>query len=421
MSKQLILGTISEWVICLLSLLQYDRFMIQQNPDVDDYQESFEKNLWKLSELFSNNPEYVYAAYCLAIQDDFNYNAIGKIELTHKFFLVDDSLIRCFSNFFMNCGVKNAEQENAYKRFFKKYIYKNIKYTTKLDRMNSTIEVKPYKYNDFWIMISIAICNALVSAHSIVFVNEWYLCRNNVYTSLSNEEKERLSKKTKEKRFIDEKKNMVETSFQKYKNSIEMRNRNVIEKNIKPFLNIEPKIFFVRRSAFKCIYEGHTLRNIDAQVLILQRDGNFNDKRIVSGYCEKCKEFFILDSTFKDLKNQGIPLCRIVDEKTYLEQKHIFNGKALSSESILMQHGYNVRKNNHLSNKQRQQILAVLVDTEIMSKSEIISYLDFFINQRKSHVEMKEAIEKWKQDREFISAYNMGKYSRYRVATIVNI
>ena len=84
-----------------------------------------------------------------------------------------------------------------------------------------------------------------------------------------------------------------------------------------------------------------------------------------------------------------------------------------------MQHGYNVRKNNDLTSKQRKQLLAILVDTETMTKSEIISYLDFFINQRKTQVKMRDAIEKWQGDRKFIMNYNSGKYANYRVSLII--
>ena len=53
-----------------------------------------------------------------------------------------------------------------------------------------------------------------------------------------------------------------------------------------------------------------------------------------------------------------------------------------------------------------------------MAKSEIISYLDFFINQRSSIPMMEVAISKWEVDREFVENYRIGQYTQYGVKAI---
>ena len=78
------------------------------------------------------------------------------------------------------------------------------------------------------------------------------------------------------------------------------------------------------------------------------------------------------------------------------------NGSKLAQESILMQYGYNVSQTVGLSARQRQKILAVMIDNKVLSKSEIISYLDFFIRQHGSRNNMGIAISKWEDDREFV-------------------
>ena len=67
----------------------------------------------------------------------------------------------------------------------------------------------------------------------------------------------------------------------------------------------------------------------------------------------------------------------------------------LAQESILMQFGYNVSQQEGLSATSRQKILAVLIDNKIMTKNEIISYLDFFISQRSKQSRMEIAISKY--------------------------
>ena len=70
-------------------------------------------------------------------------------------------------------------------------------------------------------------------------------------------------------------------------------------------------------------------------------------------------------------------------------------GRKLANESLLMQYGYNVSEMEGLSSIQRHNILSVIIDNNILSKSEIISYIDFFISQRRTMENMKTAILKW--------------------------
>lgn len=90
----------------------------------------------------------------------------------------------------------------------------------------------------------------------------------------------------------------------------------------------------------------------------------------------------------------------------------------LAQESILMQHGYTVSQTEGLSTARRQKILAVLIDNKILTKSDIISYLDFFISQKKSNHMYEKAITKWQNDREFVAEYKIGHHKKYNVKGI---
>lgn len=90
----------------------------------------------------------------------------------------------------------------------------------------------------------------------------------------------------------------------------------------------------------------------------------------------------------------------------------------LAQESVLMQYGYTVSQTEGLSATSRQKILAVIIDNRIMTKSEIISYLDFFISQRSSRSNMEIAISKWEADREFVENYRLGEYTQFGVKAI---
>ena len=90
----------------------------------------------------------------------------------------------------------------------------------------------------------------------------------------------------------------------------------------------------------------------------------------------------------------------------------------LAQQSLLMQYGYNVSQTEGLTATGRQKILAVIIDNKIMAKSEIISYLDFFISQRSSMSNMEIAISKWETDREFVENYRIGQYTQFGVNAI---
>lgn len=83
-----------------------------------------------------------------------------------------------------------------------------------------------------------------------------------------------------------------------------------------------------------------------------------------------------------------------------------------------MQYGYSVSQSEDLSSTTRRKILSLLVDNDILTKSDIISYLDFFINQRKYQHKFEKAIEKWEDDREYIAEYKAGTYAEYGVKGI---
>ena len=94
------------------------------------------------------------------------------------------------------------------------------------------------------------------------------------------------------------------------------------------------------------------------------------------------------------------------------------NGMNLSSESILMQYGYNVSQTKDLSEYQRQKILVMIIEHEVLSKNEIIGYLDFFIRQRKGRKIYKNAIEKWEKDKEFVESYRKGSFRMVGIGSI---
>ncbi|OON85758.1 hypothetical protein BXO88_10900 [Oribacterium sp. C9] len=243
------------------------------------------------------------------------------------------------------------------------------------------------------------------------------------------EKREEAKKKAEAERLelerIERKKEKAEQSRLQEEEEEEAKKRKEIarerQRKLQEELAALPQIgirdFVVRRSVFKCMHNNHKIENIVAAVSIIDNQNEERLARINAGFCPVCKVYFVMESSYDNLKKMGIPLCRMSDEKTYLKNYSI-NGMMLAQESILMQYNYNVSQVEGLTSARRQKILAVLIDKGILSKSEIISYIDFFISQRQYQSKYQIAISKWEMDREFVENYRIGEYHQYGINAI---
>lgn len=72
-----------------------------------------------------------------------------------------------------------------------------------------------------------------------------------------------------------------------------------------------------------------------------------------------------------------------------------------------------------MTEKERQHILGYLIDYEILSKSRIISYLEYFISQREySTKDFSLAINKWQKDLNFVNEYRKGDFRKVFIKNI---
>ena len=178
------------------------------------------------------------------------------------------------------------------------------------------------------------------------------------------------------------------------------------------------KDFLIRCSNFSCMSKGHQMETIEAEIRMLPKNpsNEVYTKIVPAAYCTVCDNYYILDSVYEEMRHGGIPLCPVCDEKVYIRNRENPGGIQFADESILKQFGYTVNQAVGLSAQTRQSLLAVLIDNRVLSKNEIISYLDSFINFRKSEPKYDRAISKWEEDRTFVYQYRMGNYSKYKVS-----
>ena len=180
---------------------------------------------------------------------------------------------------------------------------------------------------------------------------------------------------------------------------------------------ITAKDFMIRCSVFHCMNKEHSLKNIVAVVGLIDRDGDYTEATVSAGYCEQCNIYYMMESSYMSLRRQGKICCRVFDEKR-LSNPGISGGFNMSDTSVLMDYGYSVSYQKNIPVAQRQSILAMLIDNGIISKTGIISYLDFFITHHGSNAGMEIAVSKWEEDRAFVQAYKTGQYKKIIVNSL---
>lgn len=179
---------------------------------------------------------------------------------------------------------------------------------------------------------------------------------------------------------------------------------------------IESVDVVVRGNTFKCVHLNHKIDSIQAIVPVINRQGNIVNRIYPAGYCRNCGRYFIREATYARIIESGVPACRVIDEIAYYNNNK--NEFGLAEKSLLMEYGYNVSRNNHLSAEVRHRILANIIDHHILKRSRIIDYLYYFIRQHSSQKNYEEAIEKWTEDIQFVQRYKTGNANTVKVKTI---
>lgn len=189
--------------------------------------------------------------------------------------------------------------------------------------------------------------------------------------------------------------------------NIVLKNNN-ISKNKN---NKNDKITFLVRGKLKsCVSRKHNMDSIIVEIQVIDQKGNIKNININGFYCHECNLHYILDSEYERIRKIGTPLCQIFEDIKYFANAN--NKFDLNYESILYSFGYNVNAQNNLSDKQRFKILSFIVDNGVLSKSEVISYLNYFINMRIGRKEYKNAISKWKMDINSLNNYKAIKVNK---------
>lgn len=149
-----------------------------------------------------------------------------------------------------------------------------------------------------------------------------------------------------------------------------------------PLLKLEKHSFgmndlIVRSNSFYC-NKHHALEDMAGEVDIVDKGGSTFPYLIPIAYCKTCDVYYVLEDIYKDLKTKGRIRCQILSFNEYMYVEKPEPG-TLNKISPLRKWGYTVSQASGYSEAQRQGILEDIIDYKIMTKDEVISYLNFFM------------------------------------------
>ena len=120
-------------------------------------------------------------------------------------------------------------------------------------------------------------------------------------------------------------------------------------------------------------------------------------------YCPVCKRYMLNYTSYEQYRERhGL----LIGKLKMISGNGTGGEFAMASESPLKLCGYNVSEADGLSTATRQFLLAKIIHDGIMSKLDVVHYLEHFINMNGAKKGNVLALEKWCDDLDFVHKYN---------------
>lgn len=170
---------------------------------------------------------------------------------------------------------------------------------------------------------------------------------------------------------------------------------------------------YVHQGNIVCLKYKHPIEDVTAQIAVAAD----TPLRIHASRCVKCNCTFITKSFYLELRKRHrfmvANFCELsADGYTPVKQN------SLSAESPLMLCGYSV-KHGGLSDNDRQLLLADIIHNGILSKTEIILYLEHFISFNGSRDGLLSSVLKWETDLEFVRSLDFPSHPTVSIGEIM--
>ncbi len=154
---------------------------------------------------------------------------------------------------------------------------------------------------------------------------------------------------------------------------------------------------------FRCIREGHTLEDVTIKVRMLA-GSSLSVIDLPAGYCRECGSYYVYSSVFDELIGSRMrPGVEILQNRFKMPDGRFYGSiyettGTLQSESLLKRCGYTVGITAGLSDRSRITLLRQIIDMELMTKQEVMSYLNYFISFNGRKLGNEIAKMQWERD-----------------------
>lgn len=173
-------------------------------------------------------------------------------------------------------------------------------------------------------------------------------------------------------------------------------------------------ILYICNGKSTCQKYQHEIIPATGLITKIRIDGKTEQVRINIHYCQRCNKYFIGLESYKSYQEKhGMLLGNYIFENFSSTGRFGFEG--LAKDSPLSLCGYSVEQRKGLSKYRRREILEYIMNHDILDKPQVINYLEFFIY---SHKNMPAAIEKWKDDLDWVNKYKINQQIHVAITKI---
>lgn len=177
-----------------------------------------------------------------------------------------------------------------------------------------------------------------------------------------------------------------------------------IVKELQPKTFFGTKDFLIRVLEPRCIKnQGHEIIDIIGRTKKIMRNLDIEEVKFPAAFCPVCNRYYILRSEYERIYPNGTLLCKFTDYFNY----NLIEFWDFDESSILRRMGYTVNQNSYLTEDKRRNILVKAIKNEVLTKYEIVTFLNRLINLHYYDDKFTKAIAKWESDKEFISRYSI--------------
>jgi hypothetical protein len=199
---------------------------------------------------------------------------------------------------------------------------------------------------------------------------------------------------------------------------------NIIEGSIpaeiveeEPIVWSDDDTLYIYKVQPMCEKNGHDVVQVTATML------GFNDREIKMNvsYCKQCGRFFMSYTTYELYRNRYSVILGKLQLESNAEHKADHGDMLLAEASPLKLCGYSVNQTDGYTALQRRYIISSIISRGIMTKGEVIRYLEYFININGKRSGNGLALSKWKADLEFTLQFDGSKQEVVRIRKIIGM